>query len=243
MATTDKRDKKERDERRRQAVAALQALLKRVRQLCSTVEQLGRWSQILADVRQVFLEWQDALPAKARKRLEQALQKAEQADRVWGNLKTACRVLQKGLQGTITAASATPGFPLKGMLVGMAGAVVVGAGIAVPLMAPSILKRQLVSIQVHNDCGDSLRYGTWGIGSPEGEIPPRGTKTVTLLAVKVGVHRDSEHMVVSFLNQKLRFPVDPRTSVELNGSPIARDFSGSFDLGEREEHSLLIRCR
>lgn len=243
MATTDKRDKKERDERRRQAVVALQALLKRVRQLCRTVEQLDQWSKLVAEVRQVFQGWQDALPEKAQKRLEQALQKAEQVDKVRGNLKTACRVLQKGLQGTITAASATPGFPLKGVLIGTAGAVVVGAGIAAAVLAPSILERQLVSIQVRNDCRDSLRYGTWGIGSPEGEIPPRETKTVRLLAVKVGVRRDSEHMVVSFLNQKLRFPVDPRTSVEFNGSPIARDFSGSFDLGEREEHRLLIRCR
>ena len=85
----DEREGRER--RRRKAIEALESLLTRLRGWCQTLERLDQWYELLQEVRQIFHDWEDALPRKARKRLERALGRA---DRVKENLDLACKALQ-----------------------------------------------------------------------------------------------------------------------------------------------------
>jgi len=190
-------------------------------------------------VRRIFHDWEDALPRKARKRLERALGRA---NRVKENLDLACKALQDDLQATIQAAHAPkPGFPLKAVVIGIAATAVVGVGIAAAVIVPPLL-REWVTVTVHNNCPNVLEYDASGIEPPQGEIAPFSTQSFEVPAVEASVRRDLVGIEVSALGREFRIPVAPNVMLRLNDRSIPPDFEGGIDLQGREEHQLVMTC-
>jgi hypothetical protein len=220
-------------------VAALRALLKRVRQQCRSLDNLDQWYELTADVGRVFQEWEDVLPQPARQRLEQVLERAGQ---VQERVDLACRSLQQGLHETITVASVSPtGFPLKGVLIGAATTAAVGAGIVAVMVVPSIIE-DVVSVRIHNQCPEPLVYTGMGIAVSGTTVPAFGSQTVRVPGLEVDVQRGPQAIAVSAFGLEMSFQVATEVGVSFDDEPIQPGFQGGFDLGESEEHDLLIRC-
>ena len=248
-----------REQERRQKKDARKAatvLLKRLRKMCETLDQISDWQDVVEDVEELLNTHGDVIPAARERRIREitALPRA-----TLGAATQACRVLQTEIKGlTESEALAKPATPASPALSAVAtGLIVVAAAVFVLTLTSNLVA---VDIRIDNvGCGDlnveeTLRAS---VGVPLNENPVLHILGITLPGVIV----EGESAVISV--PPIRFDLDNQTDpnkiwirasgLELPlpiGTPTAIHFDGESLLGRqasiklraRGDHHLVIRC-
>jgi hypothetical protein len=246
---TQVRRKKKKEARKDAAL-----LLKRLRKLCETLEQINEWHDIVKDVEELLSTHDDVIPAAKQQRIREILA-LPQATLEAAN--QACSVLQTEIKGLTEYLA--PSQPASGPVMNIlaTGLIVVAAIVFALTLASNLVS---ADIRVDNvGCGDlnvkeALRAS---VGAPLNKSPVLRILGITLPAVVV----EGERAVISV--PPIGFDLDNQTEPnELRirasgleiplpiGTPSAIEFDGESLLGRqtnirlraRGEHTLIIRC-
>ncbi|HII06753.1 MAG TPA: hypothetical protein HA349_05430 [Methanotrichaceae archaeon] len=94
-------------------------------------------------------------------------------------------------------------------------------------------------LTIENNCDQHLRYELLGIS-----IPPGGSQTLEIPGITVNVeHRGDWISVSGSYGPDVTFPVTGSYDLIVDDRPLRPGYSRSIDLGDGEDHHLIINCR
>lgn len=233
--------------RRRQLRNTVLLLRQRAEQVCGTIQQVDgladRVSGVVNDVRDVVegTEARELLSTRARRRLEQAVERLDEAKERTGSLVDACDRVQKALQYADKALSL--GFPL--------GALALAAGIVVASVVIAAIVMLIVDVTVlidNRNCGRITLSGVAnfvpGIEFPD-KIDSREVGKIQVpWAIRGNFIVEGDMLTLSVFGRDIPVSVNRLDLVQSvwNGTALAALEGGPVSINDERDNLLILRC-